>query len=53
MIHSISISDGAESKVDKLADLTRGRKAHYSEGGSSTGLNDAFSSLASSAIDGK
>ena len=53
MIHSVSISDGAESKVDTLADLTKGYKGHYSEGASSTGLVDVFSSLANAATDGK
>ena len=53
VIHSVSISDGAESKVDTLAELTKGYKGHYSEGASSTGLVDVFSSLANAATDGK
>ena len=51
VVHSIRISDQAESQVDRLADLTGGFKA-YSDGTSSAGLIDAFNLLLESSIEG-
>ena len=53
IIHSVGISDGSESKVDRLAVLTGGFKAQYSEDGKSNALNEAFAALANMGITGK
>ena len=52
IIHSVGISDGSETKVDRLADLTGGFKAQYSEDGKSNALNEAFAALANMGITG-
>ena len=51
VVHSIRISDQAESKVDTLADLTGGFKT-YSDGTSLAGLIGAFNLLLDSATEG-
>ena len=51
MVHSIRISDQAESTIDTLADLTGGLKT-YSDGTTLAGLINAFNSLLDSATDG-
>ena len=52
IVHSVGISDGSDSKVDKLADLTHGFKAKFSEDGKSNALDEAFSALANMGITG-
>ena len=51
MVHSIRITEKAESKVRKLADLTGGSKT-YSDGTSPAPIIDAFRLLIDNAIDG-
>ena len=52
MVHSIRITEQAESKVRRLADLTGGSKT-YSDGTSPAPIIDAFRLLIDNAIDGK
>ena len=51
VVHSIRISEQAETKVENLADHTGGFKT-YSDGNSSARLIDAFRILIDSARDG-
>ena len=51
VVHSIRITEKAESKVERLAERTGGFKT-YSDGNSATELIDDFNELIDSAIDG-
>ena len=52
VVHSMRITEKAESKVGRLADLTGGSKT-YSDGTSPAPIIDAFRLLIDNAIDGK
>ena len=51
MVHSIRITEQAEHKVERLAEITGGVKT-YSDGNSSARFIDAFKILIDSAVDG-